>query len=162
VHKGSPFTPVYSEFSLRGLSCMFDHLDESPTSEGARLFEECPFSSRSNRMLEIPTPRWCSTRTTAPQNARVSVPCKKLRMSPFPHAPSTPAGLPGPNPFRRQHGPPLGEQRRLDHTENMVLLLPPSILDTGNFRSLPLLPVRIHSCVAARSYRALFPRTKAP
>ena len=50
----------------------------------------------------------------------------------------------------------------MDHTENRVLPFPPSILDIGNFWSLPLLPVRIHSCVAARSYRALFPCTTRP
>jgi len=33
----SPFTPVYREFSLRGLSSMFDHLKESPTPDGVRL-----------------------------------------------------------------------------------------------------------------------------
>jgi len=38
-----------------------------------------------------------------------------------------------------------------DHTENMVLPIPPSILNTGSFLSLPLLlPVRTLSGIAAR------------
>ena len=47
-----------------------------------------------------------------------------------------------------------------DHTEYMGLSYRHPILATWSFLAMALLPVSVLACVAARSYRALFPRTK--